>query len=136
VSGVHVRVGVAGEQYALPVDRVLEVAELGDLTPVPGSPAEIMGVRNLRGQVIPVIALGNLLGLSASEPGRIAVAEMGGRCAGLAVDAVLDVGELPDSSEQVESAYLTGAVLVDGVLVGILDADAVLSAVAPPEESG
>jgi purine-binding chemotaxis protein CheW len=130
VSGVHVRVRVAEEHYALPVDRVLEVAELGDLTPVPGAPAQIIGVRNLRGQVIPVIALATLLGLPGAEPERIVVAEAGERRAGLAVDAIVDVSELPGASEQVDSPYLTGAALVDGVLVGMLDADAVLSSEA------
>jgi purine-binding chemotaxis protein CheW len=136
VSGVHVRVRVGREHYALPVDRVLEVAELGELTPVPGSPPEVVGVRNLRGQVIPVLALATMLGLSAEEPDRIVVAELGDRRAGLAVDALVDVGELPDPSEQVDSPYLNGAALVDGILVGILDADAILSAVGASEAPG
>ena len=130
MSGVHVRVRVAEEHYALPVDRVLEVAELGELTPVPGAPAQIIGVRNLRGQVIPVIALATLLGLPGAEPERIVVAEAGERRAGLAVDVIVDVSELPEASEQVDSPYLTDAALVDGVLVGMLDADAVLSSEA------
>jgi purine-binding chemotaxis protein CheW len=135
VSGVHVRVGVGGEQYALPVGAVLEVVELNDLTPVPGSPPEIVGVCNLRGEVIPVMDLATVLDLADAEPERIVVAELGARRAGLAVDAVVDVGELADASEQVDSPFLTGAVLVDGVLVGVLDAEAVLSSVGPPEPS-
>jgi purine-binding chemotaxis protein CheW len=133
VSEVHVRIGIGNEHYALPVDRVLEVAELGDLAPVPGSPAEVMGVCNLRGQVLPVMDLARVLGLPQGEPGRIVVAELAERRAGLAVDAVIDVGELPDASEQADSPFLTGAVLIDGVLVGMLDADAVLSSVEPSE---
>lgn len=133
MSGVHVRVRIAGEQYALPVERVLEVAELGALTPVPGSPPQITGVCNLRGKVVPVMALASMLGLVAEEPDRIVVAELGERRAGLAVDAVIGVGELPDASEQVDSPYLSGAALAEGVLVGILDADAILSSVEPPE---
>jgi purine-binding chemotaxis protein CheW len=133
VSGIHVRVRVAREEYALPVERVLEVAEFGDLTPVPGSPPEIIGVCNLRGQVIPVMALASMLGLAGQEPERIVVAELGDRRAGLAVDSVVDVGELPDASEQTSSPYLTGAVLIDGVLVGILDADAILGSGPAPE---
>jgi purine-binding chemotaxis protein CheW len=133
VSGVHVRVRVAGEQYALPVERVLEVSELGTLTPVPGSSPQIIGVCNLRGNVVPVMALASMLGLVAQESDRIVVAELGERRAGLAVDAVIDVGELPDASEQVDSPYLSGAALVDGLLVGILDADAILSSVESPE---
>ena len=113
-GGVHVRVRVAGEHYALPVEQVLEVADLGEIAPVPGSPPEIAGVRNLRGQVIPVIGLATLLGLSGDEPSRVVVAESGELRAGLVVDEVLDVGEMPPVSEQVESGFLLGACLVDG----------------------
>jgi purine-binding chemotaxis protein CheW len=131
VSEVYVRVGIGPEHYALPVDRVLEVAELGDLTPVPGSPPETMGVCNLRGQVIPVMDLAMVLDLPQGTPARIVVVELDQRRAGLAVDSVVDVGGLPDPTEQVDSPFLTGAVLVDGVLVGMLDADAVLSGGSP-----
>jgi purine-binding chemotaxis protein CheW len=130
MSGVHVRVRVAGEHYALPVEQVLEVADLGEIAPVPGAPPEILGVRNLRGQVIPVIGLARLLGLSGDEPGRVVVAESGELRAALVVDAVLDVGELPPASEQADSDYLLGAFLIDGELVGALDLDAVLAPVA------
>ena len=133
MSEVHVRVSVGREHYALPVTKVLEVAELGDLTPVPGSPPSVIGVCNLRGQVIPVLSLATLLGLGDEKPERIVVVDAGERCAGLAVDAVVDVGELPEASEQVDSPCLTAAALVDGLLVGMLDADAILSSVAPPE---
>ncbi len=36
VNGVHVRLRVGGESYAFAVENVLEVAELGDIAPVPG----------------------------------------------------------------------------------------------------
>jgi purine-binding chemotaxis protein CheW len=129
MSGVSVRVSVAGEHYALPVEQVLEVADLGAIAPVPGSPPEIVGVGNLRGQVTPVIDLATTLGLGSGEPSRFVVAESGGSRAGLLVDAVLDVEELPDHSEQVESEYLLGACLVDGTLVATLDVDAVLNSI-------
>jgi purine-binding chemotaxis protein CheW len=132
VSGVHVRVGIGREQYALPVEAVLEVVELGELTPVPGSSAEIMGVFNLRGQVVPVIALTTLLGLEGEGLERIVVVEDGERHAGLAVDTVIEVGELPEAAERVDSPYLTTAALLDGGLVGILDAGAILASVSAP----
>jgi chemotaxis signal transduction protein len=130
MSGVHVRVRIAGEHYALPVERVLEVAELGEVAALPGAPAEVLGVRNLRGQVLPVIALAAVLGLGEGDPSRVVVVESGELRAGLRVDEVLDVEELPPSSEAVESDFLRGACLVDGELVGALDVDAVLASIA------
>jgi purine-binding chemotaxis protein CheW len=124
-----VRVLVADEHYALPVADVLEVAELGDVTPVPGAGAAVLGVRNLRGQVLPVVDLATVFELPPAHPERIVIAERGGLRAGLAVDAIDGVEELPEASEEVDSRYLTGAALADGALVGVIDIESVLDAV-------
>jgi purine-binding chemotaxis protein CheW len=129
VSQVHIRVRAGGEHYALPVEHVLEAAELGEVTPVPGAAAEILGVRNLRGGVLPVIDLAALLGLSGgADPERILVAESGERLAGLAVESIVAVGELPGGGEATDSAYLSAAVLVEGELVGVVDLPAAFAA--------
>ena len=130
MSALHVRVRLAGEEYAFGVADVLEVAKLGDLTPVPGAGAAVAGVCNLRGHVLAVVDLGTVLGLpSDARPERIVVVEEGGRKAGLAVDSVLGVEQLPEPCEDVESHHLAGAALVDGALVGVVDAGSVLDAV-------
>ena len=135
MSGAHVRVRAGGEQYALPVEAVTEVDELGDVTPVPGAPAEVAGVRNLRGQVIPVIDLAAMLELGTeARQERIVVAEHGDRRAALAVEQVEGVEELPEASQAAASDYLTGAALVHGELVGILRVEAMLDALTPTEE--
>jgi purine-binding chemotaxis protein CheW len=132
MNQVHVRVVAGGEHYALPVTAVLEIAEIGKVTPVPGAPPGVLGVRNLRGQVVPVIDLATMLGLSAdAENERIVVTEDDGRRAALAVTGTDDVGELGAPTEEVDSPYLSGAVLVEGALVGIVDVSALLAAVAP-----
>jgi purine-binding chemotaxis protein CheW len=134
MSRVHVRVLAGGEHYALPVSAVLEIAELGHVTPVPGAPSGVLGVRNLRGQVIPVIDLATMLGLSADDASeRIVVTEDGTHRAALAVTDTVDVGELGAATEQVESHYLSGALLVEDALVGLVDVPALLAAVAPVE---
>ncbi|HWH96719.1 MAG TPA: chemotaxis protein CheW [Baekduia sp.] len=129
MSSVHVSVRAGGEHYALPVEDVLEVAEIGHVTPVPGAGPAVLGVRNLRGQVIPVIDLTVLLGVRAQRPPeQILVAEESGRCAGLAVDSVTDVGMVDEPTEAADSRYLRGATFVEGALVGIVDLHATLDA--------
>lgn len=131
MSTVHVRVRVAGEHYALPVDGVLEVAELGEVTPVPGAFPAVLGVRNLRGQLVTVVDLATLFGLEADgPPERIVIAEEGDRRAGLAVDSILEVESFGQPTEAAESEYLLGAALTDGELVGIVDLGAALDSVA------
>jgi len=129
----YVRFRVADEAYAVPVAHVLEVAGLGQVTPVPGSRAEILGVRNLRGKILPVIDLAALLGTRrAGPPGRLLVTESGGRQAGLAIDEVTEVGELADLADEAEFALLLGTLLEDGTLIGVLDVPAVFDALAGP----
>lgn len=131
MTGVYVRVRVAGEHYALPVERVLEVAETGAVTPVPGAPAHIVGVRNLRGEVLPVVDLTSAIGLgpgAGDGRDRIVVLEAAGRRAGLAVDGLIGVTELPEVTEQPGQRFVHATAVVDGELVGVLEAGAVLEA--------
>jgi chemotaxis signal transduction protein len=132
VTDVHVRMKVGDEHYALPVAHVLEVADLGEVTPVPGAPAAFLGVRNLRGQVLPVVDLATLLGIAQSTKARrLVVAEDDGRSVGLAIDDVTDVGVLPGARQEAEAKLVTGAVLADDTLVGVLDVDGVFAALEP-----
>jgi chemotaxis signal transduction protein len=119
---VYVRVQVGSEVYAMPVEHVLEVAEIGDVTPMPGAPTEVLGLRTLRGQIVPVIDLGSVFGVGGSSPPRkLVITESSGSRAGFAIDEVRDVGVLSDSFEETESDLLLGAALVEGDLVGVVD---------------
>jgi chemotaxis signal transduction protein len=57
------------------------------------------------------------------------VTERGGHKVGLAVSAVTDVGPLPGPREPAGAEHLSGAVMVDGALVGLLDLGSLLAAV-------
>jgi purine-binding chemotaxis protein CheW len=132
VAETCVRVRVGAEEFALPVRHVPEVAELGDVTPVPGAPPQVMGIRNLRGEVLPVFDHAAGLGIAGSgEPQRLVLADVGGRRCALAVDEVVEVTELDDAQEAVDSPLLTGSVLVDGRLIGLVDVAGLLEALAP-----
>ena len=119
---VYVRLRIAAEALAMPADHVLEVAELGEVGAVPGARPEMLGVRNVRGQILPVVDLALLLGIpGTAPPSRLVVAEAGGIRAGFAVDEVIGVGELADPTEETASDLLAGATLADSDLIGIID---------------
>jgi len=123
-------VQLGDESYALPVESVHEVADLDGLTPVPRAPAPVLGVCNLRGNVLPVVDLGSILGSSPTEtPRRIVVAEHRDRRAALAVGGVTGVEELAGSPEPAESDHLAGSLIVGGALVGVVELESVLRAV-------
>jgi purine-binding chemotaxis protein CheW len=122
VSGVHVRLRVGSEAYAFAVEHVLEVTDLGEIAPVPGAGADVVGVRNLRGEVLPVFDLASLFGIErGGGTKRMVVVEHDGRRAGFVIDDVVDVGELAAPAEATASRFLHGAALDEGELVGIVD---------------
>jgi chemotaxis signal transduction protein len=122
VTPLHLLVAIGDERYAVPIQEVREVAAVGELTPVPGAPRAVMGVQNLRGQVITVVDLGAVLGTSTPVARRaLVVVEDGGDPVALAVDTVVDVGAVDAQPGEDVEAPLAGSAVVDGRLVGILD---------------
>jgi purine-binding chemotaxis protein CheW len=130
----YVRMTVAAEAYAMPVEHVLEAAGLGRVRAVPGARRELLGIRTLRGQILPVVDLARLLGVHrTSAPTRLLVAEARGFRVGFAIDEVNGIGDLGDlaelgetgelgmPAEGIESGLLAGATLSDGELVGVLN---------------
>ena len=130
----YAQLRLAAEAYAVPIGNVVEIASLGDLTAVPGARPEILGVRNLRGQILPVIDLAQVLGLTATEPPRqLLVAESGSTQAGFAIDEVSQVGELPDPTEGSESDFLLGTMIHEGQLLAVIDVPRIFGALQPAE---
>ncbi|MEW9572793.1 chemotaxis protein CheW [Rhodanobacter sp. Si-c] len=86
-----------GEQlYAARLADVSEVIRDDELTPVPGAAADLLGVRHLRGRIVPVMDGRRRLGLPAQPAAdplavRIVMLAHAGQPLGLKVDAV---GEL------------------------------------------
>jgi chemotaxis signal transduction protein len=131
MSAVHVRVRLGAESYAVAVEHVIEVAELGELSPVPGAHGSVLGVRNLRGDVLPVFDLASVLGIAGdSLPQWLLIAEQGSLRAGFAIDEVTDVGTLPPVGEETQSKLLSGAALDDSGLVGVVDVERLFASLA------
>jgi chemotaxis signal transduction protein len=134
-SGMHVRVRVGRERYAVPIENVLEVAEIGGLTAVPGAGAGVLGVRNFHGQVLAVFDLAHVLGIPHERPpARLVVTDKGGTLAGLAVDDVTDVAPLEGVLEETHARYLANTTLEEGHLVGVIDVARVFAALGKEAE--
>jgi len=92
---------VAEELYGIDVMQVKEVLRYTDITPVPGAPKGIMGIINLRGNVVSVISTRSIFNLADSEIDnntRIVVVEFDHQeLLGLLVDGVDEVLNLPQS---------------------------------------
>lgn len=115
--------------YGLPLERVVEVADLGDVMDVPRADRAIRGLTPLRGKLVPLVHLGAFLG--GREPpdqrGRAAVLiELGGRHLALEVDDADEVirgAALPLPDDESLPWAVGVAARTDG-LVPILDLEA------------
>lgn len=88
---------LGGERYAIEAAHVLEVVPLGELTPVPGAPAHVLGVVNHRGRILPVMDLRRLLelaGQGVTEGGRVVAVQAGGMTFGILANAVAGLIEV------------------------------------------
>ncbi|MGE0326421.1 MAG: chemotaxis protein CheW [Polyangiaceae bacterium] len=144
-----ISVVVAGAHYAMHLDDVQEVIGLRPLTRVFHSPAAIAGVTSLRGDVLPVLDLGVLLGAGRAGRGndaRVLVVRDGSkRRAGLLVDALAGLREIPEGGLEALPSTLSPAVreLSEGVISDappcvVLRVSALLSApeIAPAAAAG
>lgn len=93
------------ELYGINVLQVQEVLRYTDIVPVPGAPDFVLGIINLRGNVVTVIDTRKCFGLAPHDPDdatRIVIIESGKQVAGLLVDSVAEVVNI--HANQVETA--------------------------------
>jgi len=118
--------------------KVQEINKLMQMTKVPQAPEYVLGILNLRGQIVTIIDLGLKLGLGetdiANDPRNIIVNSPGGHV-GLLVRSISDVvsadlekTELPPANMSgIQGEYFTGVYKTDSNLIGILNVEKVLS---------
>lgn len=90
-----------GQAYSLPLDEVDEVLSLsGELTMVAEAHEAALGVMNLREQLLPIVSLRILLGLTGREPAsaKVVVARIGEARVGLVVDRLTAILRVPVST--------------------------------------
>ncbi len=100
---LHVVFTLAGTEYALPVDSILQMESFAGATLVPGAPSYVAGIVTVRGLVVPVIDLRLRFGLPPSEltlDTRIIVTECAGRVVALRVDSAREVIRLDEAQHQ------------------------------------
>ena len=136
---------LAGETYGIELKYLAETRRSTPLRRLPGVLPHLAGAMNLRGELIPVVDLGPILGLGRREiPATVAavlVLSVDGNKLALAVDQFKDIltfaaKELqppPVSLEPERSIFIRGEYLIDGGLLNLLAVEKIL---ADPRLSG
>jgi purine-binding chemotaxis protein CheW len=128
---------LGGKDYAFPIDQTREIVELQSITPTPEVPDHVVGVTNLRGQIIPIIDLQRVLkpGAPATKSRQAVVVEVGSQLTGCLVDSVTRVVRLPPSAiqtaddilDQDHSRCVDGFAKHEGTILIVLDASRVIA---------
>ncbi len=111
---------LASERYGLETAYVREVQHLKELTPLPCTPPFILGIINVRGQILAVIDLKKFFNLpdqGLSDLNKVIILRQGRLEAGILADAVSGVRSVSISEVQAPPPTLEG--LSPGYLKGI-----------------
>jgi purine-binding chemotaxis protein CheW len=118
--------------------QIQEINKLTQMTRVPQAPEDVLGILNLRGQIVTVIDLARRLGLGILEPppqARIIIVNTAGGKVGILVHRISDVVAVdllhkeapPANMRGIQGRYFTGVCKRENSLIGLLDIDRVLS---------
>ncbi|MEW6353560.1 MAG: chemotaxis protein CheW [Pseudomonadota bacterium] len=127
------------ETYGVNVMQVQEVLRVSEIAPVPGSPDYVLGIINLRGNVVTVIDTRKRFGLmprDMDDATRIVIIEINKQVIGILVDSVAEVVELrmseietaPSVGNDESSKFIQGVASREGELLILVDLNKLLSA--------
>jgi purine-binding chemotaxis protein CheW len=126
------------EIYGINVMQVQEVLRYSEIAPVPGAPNYVLGIINLRGNVVTVIDTRSRFGLETCEVTdntRVVVIESEKQVIGILVDSVAEVvylkaseiDDAPNVGNEESAQFIQGVSNRDGELLILVDLDKLLS---------
>lgn len=129
---------VGPQRYALDIMRIKEVINPIPVTPVPGAPATIEGVIELRGLILPVVDLRKRFerpATAATRSSKVILVKLIEGVVGLVVDDVREVVRLardeirppPTLAGRDTAVFFSGVCRVGEEIVMVLDIDRILS---------
>jgi purine-binding chemotaxis protein CheW len=129
---------LAEETYGINVMHVQEVLRITEIAPVPGAPTYVLGIINLRGNVVTVIDTRSRFGLPSTETddsSRIVIIEADKQVVGILVDSVAEVVELnqseidsaPNVGNEESSRYIQGVANREDNLLIVVDLNKLLT---------
>ena len=129
---------LADEIYGINVMQVQEVLRVTEIAPVPGAPHYVLGIINLRGNVVTVIDTRMRLGLPTSEvtdATRVVIIEGAKHVVGILVDCVAEVVDLrmsevesaPNVGSDESARYIQGVASRDDELLILVDLNKLLT---------
>jgi purine-binding chemotaxis protein CheW len=126
-------------QFAIPLSNTLEVGHQPDITPLPNLPKWVLGISNIRGEIISLINFKAFLGIpSSGSKGerRFIIIHNQEIKVGIIVDRIMGILSIDRSDGEIQSNpyrkgeianYIQGAAVSGKNVTNILDIDRLLS---------
>ena len=120
-------VPVGDDAYAVAMDAAREVVLAPEITPLPTAPSTVVGLINLRGEIVPVFDTARLVGLASSAMLYAVVVETSLGPAGLTMTGTGEAVELGEPVSGAENAGTVATYAVGDRLVVLLDLETLLA---------
>ena len=115
------------ERYALPIQDVREIVATPALTTLPTAPAAVLGLVNLRGDVLPVFDAGRLVASPfPAAPDFVMVVDTERGAAGVAASGLPSIVDLEPAVDSDRTLWSGSMHALDGEPVVMLDVTALL----------
>ena len=129
---------VGSERFAVDLVLVDEVIDTPSVQPIPDAPEGVHGVATVRGELVTIYDPRVVLHVEGRVDGTALLFARNGRRVALLVDDVYDATTIaeeevlrpPGGASAAADGILVGLIRRDGELIALLDADALLDAVA------
>ena len=119
---------VGDDSYAVPIEVAREVLGATSISTLPTAPSTVLGLCNVRGEIIPVFDTGALLGLGPiPSVTAVAIMETALGPAGLAFSDIGEAAELGERVGSSDGSGTSGAFATDGGLTVLIDVEALLA---------
>ncbi|HEA15446.1 MULTISPECIES: chemotaxis protein CheW [Pseudoalteromonas] len=126
------------ETYGVNVMQVQEILRYTEIAPVPGAPSYVLGIINLRGNVVTVIdtrARFGLMSAEATDNSRVLIIEAEEQVIGILADSVAEVVYLrsseidsaPNIGTEESAKFIQGVSNRDGELLILVDLNKLLN---------
>ncbi|WP_082892540.1 chemotaxis protein CheW [Rossellomorea aquimaris] len=132
------------EEYALPIEHVVSIEKLDEVSPIPHLPNFVLGIVKVRGELIPVLDLATILYNKPSnvETGQfLLVIHTDTLQVGLVVEEAKEILEVPDHAVKdvgllaySKTKYFSGVINLENRLITTIDPDVLVESLEGMKE--
>ncbi len=124
---------LGGQDYAMRIENVKEVADLVERSRVPFAPHGFLGVVSIKGEVIPLLDLRSIFGYPDDIDGteRIIVVKTNGESVGFLVDSVTGIYPVTEKAINPlqDTRFIKGELKFEGTIVRLIDHEAIIKSI-------